>query len=152
MKWAFLFILAQMLWMLLERLVGLHDVYIEKHATYTLFFGLVAILIYVFAILDKRKTYYGNRLSYKQGFVSGLFLTFFVTLLTPITQWIISTIITPDYFTNIIEYSVSKGYFKTIAEAESEFNLSNYMIQSTIGALVMGVFTSAIVAIFTKRK
>jgi hypothetical protein len=37
-------------------------------------------------------------------------------------------------------------------DAEAQFNLKSYIIQSTVGALVMGIVTTAIVAIFTRKK
>jgi hypothetical protein len=38
-------------------------------------------------------------------------------------------------------------------EAAAEyFSLSGYMIQSMIGALLMGIITSAVVAFFTRKK
>lgn len=151
-KWAILFVIAQLLWMIIERAVGLHDQYIAQHQNYTLLFSIIAILVYVFALVDKRKNYYGNRMSYRQGFVSGIIITVLVTMMSPLTQWIISSIITPDYFSNIIDYSLSEGYYKSIEKAKAEFNLSNYIVMSTIGAFIMGILTSSIVAIFTKRK
>ena len=91
-------------------------------------------------------------MTYKQGFIAGLIITVIVTIFSPLTQWIISTIITPDYFKNVIEYSVKVGYHKSITDAEAQFNLSNYIIQSTVWALLMGIITTAIVAAFTKKK
>ncbi len=151
-KWAIIFVLSQLLWMFLERIAGLHDKYIDKHESYTLFFGIVAIVLFVFALKDKRNNYYNNRMSYKEGFVSGLILTIFITLLSPLTQWITSTIITPDFFNNIIEHSIKAGYFKNLEEATATFNLKTYIIQSTIGAFIMGIFTTSIVALFIKKK
>ncbi|MBX3044253.1 MAG: DUF4199 domain-containing protein [Candidatus Kapabacteria bacterium] len=151
-KWAFIFIGSQLLWMLLEKLVGLHDKHIDKHQYLTMLYSIVAIAIYVFALLDKRKNYHSGAMTYKQGFVAGLIITVIVTIFSPLTQWIISSVITPDYFKNVIQYSVETGYHKSIADAEAQFNLKSYMIQSTIGALIMGIVTTAIVAIFTRRK
>lgn len=85
-----------------------------------------------------------------QGFISGLIITIIVTVFSPLTQYIISTIITPDYFTNVINYSVSQGMM-TQTEAEEYFNLKSYMIQVLIGTPIMGVVTAAIVAIFTRK-
>ena len=67
-------------------------------------------------------------------------------------QWVISTLISPDYFKNVINYSLQVGYYKSYEEASSYFNLKNYMIQSTIGAFVMGIVTTAIVAYFIRSK
>jgi len=52
-KWALLFTIMSLLWMLLERLLGLHDEHIEKHAIYTNFIAIPSILIYVFALHQK---------------------------------------------------------------------------------------------------
>jgi hypothetical protein len=151
-KWAFIFIGSQLLWMLLEKLVGLHDKHIDKHQYLTMLYSIVAIALYVFALLDKRKNYHSGAMTYKQGFVSGLIITVIVTIFSPLTQWIISSVITPDYFKNVIQYSVETGYHKSLADAEAQFNLKSYMIQGTIGALIMGIATTAIVAIFTRKK
>lgn len=149
-KWAIIFALMTLLWMVLEKAVGLHDVHIDKHMTYTNFFAIPAIAVYVFALLEKRKNYYHGKMTYMQGFICGLIITLFVTILSPLTQYITSTFITPDYFQNAIATGVSTG--KTTQEAgEAYFNLENYIIQGLIGAPVMGMITTAIVAIFTRK-
>lgn len=150
-KWAIIFALMTLLWMVLERSVGLHDTHIDKHAVYTNFIAIPAISVYVFALLDKRKNFYHGKMTYLQGFICGLIITLFVTVLSPLTQYITSTIITPDYFENAIAYGVSTG--KTTPEAaEDYFNLENYIIQGLIGAPFMGLITTALVAIFTRKK
>ena len=149
-KWALIFAGTTLAWMLLERLSGLHSTHIDKHMIYTNFFAVAAIAVYVFALLDKRKTDYNGSMSYKDGLVSGLIITAIVTILSPLTQLIISTVIAPDYFANIIEYSVSEGMM-TREAAEDYFNLKNYIYQSLIAAPVMGVLTTAVVAFFTRK-
>ena len=90
-------------------------------------------------------------MTYKQGVIVGIIITIFVTILSPLTQFITSTIITPEYFPNVIDYSVNQGIM-TAEDAKNAFNLKSYTIQSTIGAFVMGVITTVIVAFFTKSK
>ncbi len=150
-KWAIIFSLATLAWMLLEKSLGWHDKKIADHATLSLFFSIPAILVYVFALLDKKKNFYSGRMSFKQGFVSGLIITGIVVVLSPFTQIIISEVITPEYFNNVIAYSVSSGQM-TQEEAEGMFNLKSYILQSLIGALIMGILTSAIVAFFVRTK
>lgn len=150
-KWALIFILSMLAWMFFEKSMGWHDEKIADHATYTNFFAIPAILVYVLALLDKKKNFYSGVMSYKQGVISGLIITVIVTVLSPLAQYITSTIITPDYFPNVIEYAVSSGKM-TQSDAEAYFNINSYMIQSVIGALVMGLVTSLIVAIFVKSK
>jgi uncharacterized membrane protein YhaH (DUF805 family) len=150
-KWAILFVIIQLLWMLLERIAGLHDQNIEYHYIVTNFFAIIAIAVYVFALLDKRKRDYGGKMNWIQGFISGLIITLGVTILTPLSQYLSVTLISPHYFDNMIAYAVSSGMMSQAA-AEAEFNLKSYMIQSSVFAPAVGLVTSAIVAIFTRKK
>lgn len=150
-KWGVLFILVGLIWMVFEKTMGWHDVHIDKHATYSMFIAPIAIAIYVFALLDKKRNFYGGKMTYMEGFKSGLIITLVVLILSPLSQYITSTYITPDFFKNIIEYSVNSGKMEEQA-AEEYFNLRKYMVQSVIGAGIMGLVTSALVAFFVRSK
>tara|TARA_R110002012_G_scaffold322108_1_gene555917 strand:+ start:30839 stop:31327 length:489 start_codon:yes stop_codon:yes gene_type:complete len=152
MKWAALFIVMTLLWMVLEKLVGLHSTHIDLHMYLTNLFAIPAILVYVFALREKKKKDFKGQMTFKQGMFSGLIMTFVITLFAPLTQWIISTIITPEYFPNVIAHSVATGYHTSLEEAEAYFNLKNYIVQSTMGTLIMGVVTTLLVAFFLKTK
>jgi hypothetical protein len=149
-KWAVIFTLVGLLWMWGEKCLGLHDIYIDKHPVYTMFFIIPAVAVYVVALYNVRKKYYGGSMTYLQGFISGLIMTGFITILSPLSQYITSTYITPDYFTNAINYAVKQGY-STRPEAQAYFTLKSYIIQGLLGAPIMGVVTSAIVAAITKK-
>ncbi len=151
-KWAFIFIGMTLAWMLLEKLSGLHGKYIDYHLYLTNLYAIPAVWVYVLALKDKKKQFYGGKMSFKEGFVSGLIITAIVTVFSPLSQWIISYVITPEYFPNVIKRSVELGYYKTTADAKANFNFENYAKQSTIAALVMGLVTTAIVAFFVRTK
>ena len=150
-KWAVIFILVGLAWMVLERAAGLHDEHIDQHAIYTNLFAIAAIAVYVFALLDKRKNFYNGVMTYKQGLMTGLVITLFVTLLTPLWQWLTVAVITPDYFQNARAYAVETGQMNE-EQAEVYFSINSYIIQSVVFTPVMGLLTSAIVALFTRRK
>ncbi|MBN3520570.1 DUF4199 domain-containing protein [Algoriphagus lutimaris] len=150
-KWAIIFVLMSLAWMILEKSLGWHDELIDQHAVFTNFFAIPAIMVFVFALRDKKKNYYRGDITYLQAFLSGLIISVIIMVLTPFAQYITLEYITPDYFTNVIKYSVSSGELSQ-QEAEDWFNLQSYIVQATIGALIMGVITSAIVAIFIKSK
>ncbi|MCH4821612.1 DUF4199 domain-containing protein [Gramella lutea] len=150
-KWGIIFSIVSLAWMFLEKGLGWHDQNIAQHAIYTNFFAVVAIVIYVLALLDKRKNFFNGRMTWSQGFISGIVISIVVAILSPIGQYITHNFITPDYFNNVIEYSVESGTMEKEA-AEEYFNLTSYIIQSFFFALVVGVVTSAIVAFFVKRK
>jgi len=151
LKWGLIFIAVLLLWMLFEKFMGWHGENIESHATMTNFFALIAVVVYVIAFLDKRKNDYDGYMNWTQGFMTGFYITVVVAVLSPLAQWIIHGLISPEYFENIIDYSVQTGKMSR-SEAEGYFNLNSYMIQGSLGALMMGVVTSAIVAAFTMKK
>lgn len=150
-KWGMIFTIVALLWMVFERMMGWHGENIARHATMTNLFAIPAIVVYVIALLDKRKNDLGGIMTWGQGFMSGLIITLIVVVLSPLAQYLTHTIISPEYFANIIEYTVREAQM-TREEAEGYFSLNNYMIQSAIGGLVMGIVTSAIVAFFVKKK
>lgn len=150
-KWGFLFVIALILWMVGEKNFGLHDELIEEHAFYTSFFAIVAIGIYLLALYDKRRNYYAGKMDWKRGFFTGLKMTAVIVLLSPLAQYIISIYITPEYFENVINYTVEKGDMTT-PEAEEYFSLENYIFQSTVWALMSGVLTSAFAALLMRKR
>ncbi|GAB1371488.1 hypothetical protein MASR1M45_15500 [Candidatus Kapaibacterium sp.] len=144
LKWAAGFAIMSMLWMLLERIVGLHSSNIDKHAVYTNFVAIPAILIYVFAFLDKQRSFYPDGISFKDGIIFGLFMTLFITLISPVNILITLYVITPDFFNNAIEYAVKSGNM-TQATAQDYFNTGSYIMQGLIGAPIMGIITTVLV-------
>ncbi|MEX0662799.1 MAG: DUF4199 domain-containing protein [Balneolaceae bacterium] len=150
-KWGFIFTAVMLLWMVIERLMGWHSENIDQHVYMTNIFAIPAIAVYVFALIDKRKNDYLGSMTWMQGFKCGVFITLVAAVLSPLAQLIIHTVISPDFFQNMIEYSVETGSVSR-ENAESTFNLSSYMVQGVIGTLVMGIITSAIVALFTKKR
>lgn len=149
-KWGIIFFVVSLLWMYFEKLMGWHDVLIAKHAIYTNFFGLLAIAIYFFAIHEKRKKIYKGKMTWKEGFISGLILTIVIAVLSPLGQYITHEFITPHYFQNVISYSTETGTMER-ETAEAYFNLKAYIIQSIAFVLMSGVVTAAVVALLLKK-
>jgi hypothetical protein len=150
-KWGAIFFVMTLVWMFLEKIAGLHSTHINKHHIYTNLIAIPAIAIYVFALLDKKRNFYNGSMNYLEGFISGLIITLVVIILSPPAQLITSTIITPEYFPNAINHAVESGLM-TREQAEQYFNTGNYIIQGLMGAPVMGILTSAVVAIFARTK
>lgn len=109
-----------------------------------------AFFIYVLGIREKREKDLGGTMTFKEGFIAGMIITLVVTVFTPLTQYLVSTVITPDYFQNMIDYSVEIETY-TQEEAENVFNLQSYMVQSTLLAPAIGAVTSLLVALFMKK-
>ncbi len=150
-KWGIIFTVSGLAWMYLEKTLGWHDELISKHPIYTMLFSIVAILIFVFALKDKKKNYFQNQMDWKQGFLSGCIISLVVTLLSPLSQYITSEVISPNYFKNAIKFAVENNRM-TLEDAQAFFNLKSYIFQAAFGGLSMGIVTSAIVAFFMKSK
>ena len=150
-KWGLIFTAAAILWMAGERLAGLHSDHIDKHALYSNGFAIVAIGVYVMAMRDKKANDFQGRMSYKQGLVCGLVVTLVVAVLSPLSQYLTVSVLSPKFFTNSINYAVSQQTM-TQAEAEAYFNLKNFMQLGVMFGFGMGIVTSAIVAVFVRSK
>ncbi len=151
-KWAFIFTVVSLLWMVLEKLSGLHDKYIDYHLYLTNLFAIPAIWMMVLALKDKRKNYYAGQMTYMQGLRAGTILSLLIAVLSPLAQWVTTYIITPEYFPNVIKRSVELGYFKSTAEAAAQFNYQQYAMQGALFAFIMGVATTAIAMLFLRSK
>ncbi|MGP9800592.1 DUF4199 domain-containing protein [Rheinheimera sp. NSM] len=150
-RWGFIFTAVMLIWMWVEQLTGLHGRHIAQHATYTNLFAIPAILVYVLALRQKKQRDYSGIMSWKQGTIAGLLITLVVVLLSPAAQWLIHKVITPNYFLNAQVYVVTQDMMTT-QQALEYFSLTNYIPQSAIGAAIMGVLTSVIVAFFLRSK
>lgn len=150
-KWGIIFTIAALVWMYIEKALGWHDELISKHAIYTNIFAVVAIVVYVLALRDKKLNYYNGQMTWTQGFISGVIVSVVVAILAPLAQYVTHEFITPNYFENVIAYSVENDMMNQEG-AEAYFSLTSYMMQAAFGALAMGVVTSAIVALFVKSK
>ena len=150
-KWGILFAIAILVWAIIEKTVGLYRTSIQNYALYTNLFAFVAIALYVLGIREKKLKYYNGNMSWRQGFVSGVYMTVVITVFSPLCQIIIHKLIAPEFLPNMVAYKVSSGYLKKSA-AETYFNLESYIYQSSQFALSMGIVTAAVVAYFVKTK
>ncbi|MGL2963771.1 DUF4199 domain-containing protein [Flavobacterium sp. RSB2_4_14] len=150
-KWTIRFILLVLAWAIGEKFIGLHDIYIEHYGIYTNLFIIPAFLFYYLALSEKKKYFYEGKMSFSQGFVSGIILSFLIALLMPMAQFVIYKSITPHFFDNVIEYKLKHNYM-TLENAKTFFNLKTYMIESSFGALSKGIVTGAIFSFFIRTK
>ena len=151
LKWALIYSICLLFWMYFEKTMGWHDEKIKFQPIYTMLFGLVSIIIYVLALVDKKKNYYKSTIDWKQGFLSGAILSLVVAILTPIVLYITFEYISPAYFTKIISYKIENSKM-TLEDAEKYFSLSNYLYTNTFSTLSNGIVMSAIISFFIKSK
>ncbi len=150
-RWGLIFTLVFLLWMGFEKAMGWHGPNIEDHPIYTNLFMIPVLVLYFLAIREKREKGLGGVMDWKQGFFSGVVLTAVAVLLSPLSQWIFHTMISPEYLPNVREYAVTNDRM-SFEEARDHFTVRNYIVMSTVGAAVSGVLLSAIMALFLRRK
>ncbi|HWR94750.1 MAG TPA: DUF4199 domain-containing protein [Flavobacterium sp.] len=150
-KWGILFSIVSIVWMIIEFTFGLHDKNINKHGIYSNLFAFVAIGIYYLAIRNKKIQYYNGIMSWQEGFISGMIISVIVALLSPLTQYICYTFISPNFFKNYIQF-VIENKSMTKENAELYFNLKNFIISGLSFTLSIGVITSALIALILKSK
>lgn len=148
-KWAIIHAVIVLLWTAVERLSGLHDQYLEVQQNIAILLLIPTILVYVLAMLDKRKNVYEGSMSYVQGFLCGLGLTVGILALTPFVQFIASYIISPYYFDNLIAYSVSTGNASQ-EQAASRFTYPSFVFTNLVFQMITGVVFAAFIALGTK--
>ncbi len=151
LKWAVIFTIATLIWMMLEHTMGWHDEYIAEHWWLTLLFVPFGLLFFYLALKEKRRRFYNGSITWLQAFLCGCLISLFVALLSPLTLYLSSEYIAPSYFTNLIAYSVDNRLLSR-EEALADYNLARYMFQAAVGSLVSGILTSAIMAFFVRRK
>lgn len=149
-KWGIRFAFLWIVWLYIEKSSGYYNEKIADHALYSLLFTFVIIFVYYVSIKEKKNDFFKGQMSWKQGCVTGIFLTVVMAILTPVCQIIFHKAIAPEFFPNMIEYSISKGNTRELAE--NYFNLSSYILQSVFGTLSFGVVISAVVALILQSK
>ncbi len=149
-KWGIRYAFLWILWLFIEKSSGYYETKISDYALYSLLFIVVTLFVYYVAIKEKKKEFFKNDMSWKQGCVTGIFLTIVMAILTPVCQIIFHKAIAPEFFPNMIEYSISKGNSREIAE--NYFNLSSFIIQNVFSTLSLGVVISAIMALLLQTK
>lgn len=135
-----------------ERIVGLHSRFIDQHMYWTNLFAIPAIWVMVLALKDSKKTLFRNSMSYIQGLFCGYVLSVFIAVLGPFNQWIISYVITPEYFDNAIKRSVELGYYSNVELAKEYFNFQSFAIGYSSFAVIFGIATTIVAMIFLRSE
>lgn len=151
LKWAVIFFLMYLAWIALEKISGLHANLIEYQQIASVMVLVPSFLVYLLAIRDKKKRYFNNVISFRQAFLSGMILTAFIVLLSPLSQFISMRLLSPDFFTNMQKYAVASHGISE-EKAISQLNLGKFIITSIFGGLVTGLIFSLIIAAFVKKK
>lgn len=151
LKWAGISSLLYLVWMLLERLCGLHGRHIQYQQLVSTLILIPSLLIYVLALREKKRKVFQGKITFMQAFKSGMLLTILIVLFSPVNQLITSQLISPEYFKHMRDFAVHHQGMSP-EEAQSRLNTGAFMVQSVVGGLVTGALFSALVAIVIRGR
>ncbi|MBP6731564.1 MAG: DUF4199 domain-containing protein [Chitinophagales bacterium] len=145
-RYAMLVTLLMLLWLAVEFMVGLHEEpLIAYHPIVTMFALIIPIVCARMAVNEKIELL-GGKITFGQAFLTGFLVAFFAAVLSVPSELIFNKLINPDFFSNMIIYSVKMGKAKSYEEAAMYFNLTSYIIQTGLGTLVFGTLIALIMA------
>ena len=150
LKWSAIFFFTTILWLIIEKMMGWHDEKITEHATYSIIYDGLFILIFVLAFWNRRRQSGFKGFSWRNGVAYGMVITCIITVLSPLVQTIMHKFISPDFFQNVIEIAVNHNLM-TLAEARNKFNLGNYILENLIGTFALGTLCSLVLAFLFKK-
>ena len=150
-KWAVIFTLFFILWIIVEKGLGFHDENIKNQMFFSYLYIIPTIMIYIFEHTDKKKNVYKNQINWTQGFISGCYMSLFICILSPIAQYICFEFVSPNFFKNAIAYLV-ESKIMTLENATNYFSMKSYLIQGAFSGISFGILISAIMAYFLQTK
>lgn len=151
-KYAFISAGSIILWMLLEKIAGFHDSNIHLQPIITNLYGIVGLFVYFFALREKKMRFYRGKMSWSQGFLSGIFLSTFLAVLSPLYNTLIIKYVSPSFLKNMAQqFDLNKGQ-QVLETGASYYNLKSFIFQSCIDSLSFGILASAILALFISKK
>lgn len=151
LKWAIIYSAMFLLWVTMEKTAGLHGAKLSQHQLVNSLILIPSFIMYAIALVDKKRSYYSGIITFKQSFKSGLLLSLFIVLLSPVYQYISFYIISPSYFKNMITYTVGKGVLTQVQAAE-QFTFKAYLLAGAIAGMITGIIFSIIISFFIKTK
>lgn len=149
-KWAVILTVLSLGWLSALMFFGFQEA--PKANQYFLYSGLFYVLfavIYFLALADRRKGQRGY-LTRRDGFLTGLIVTFFYVILIPLNVLVFYVIINPDFFNDMVHAAVLSG--DTLQEAESQYNLWGYIANSMLLSAIIGGLISATAAFVLERQ
>jgi len=151
LKWAGIITAFTCLWAVLEQALGHHKDFGNILITAFIYY-IILTFLWAIAFIDKKKSLgKGSIWEFKSAFKFGLILTGLLTILSPISQYIIYESISPDYFNNMIEYQMAKGR-QTRESLELIHNINFAIRQGVMNNLSLGVIYAALYAWVFKTK
>lgn len=149
-KWASIFTAINLIWVYIEKYLGLHDQHIDYHSIVSLVMLIPFALCIFMSLKQKREAYYNGKMTWQKAFLSGALLSLVVAGLSAGPVYVMSQYISPDFFEMAKSESLKRGASDEMVN--QFFNLNAYISQAIMFYLAFGVMISAVIGLILKRK
>jgi hypothetical protein len=148
-KWAAIMSVVLLVWLTALKFLGFQETdKIHVHVILVNAYYLILFVLYIFAINERKRKYRGF-ISRRDAFLTGLLVTLFLVVLSPLNMSVFYYLINPNFFQVMIDFNVENGVNQQVAE--SDYNLFNYIFSSMLMNLVVGGVFSAIGALLLQK-
>ena len=149
-KWASIFTGINLIWIYIEKYLGLHDEYIDYHSIVGLVMLLPLGYVIYRSLKQKKQDYYKGEMTWQKAFASGALLSLLIAGLSPGTIYVMSEFVSPDFFENAIAKSSEMG--ASTEMTKQFFNLNSYISQAFMFYLAFGIMITAVVGLIIKKR
>ena len=149
-KWASIFTAINLVWIYIEKYLGLHDEYIDYHSIVGLVMILPLIFVIYMSLKQKKHEYYKGEMTWQKAFASGALLSLLIAGLSPGPIYVMSEFVSPDFFEIILSKGISKGIPEEFAN--QLYNLDAYIKNAIFFYLAFGIMISAVVGLVIKKR
>lgn len=151
-KWALIFSILSIMWMVLEKILGLHNEYLLYQPYFTSLSLIPLCVIFVLALKERNVKDFEGEVSFRNAFISLFKLSFLITILSPIFYFFIFKYITPNYVKNLIFLSVEKGSYSSSVEAKASINTQMLLVINALKTFGFGLGLSFLISFFVSKK
>lgn len=152
---------AGFLWLLLEFYLGLHSTRIDYRPLFTWMAIIIPIIGIYWVVKVKRDKFYKGKITFFQSAKTGLIVSGVASIMSTLLGWFYVSVVNPFYFSSMITHekqmieglnlsSIEENTIK-INEVYQYFNLSNYIKQTFLTVLIVGLVLSLIIAALIKK-
>lgn len=150
-KWAAVCVVGMLLWVLVERLVGLHHERLQglpevRQAMMGLF-----VFCHIACLYEKRKRHYRGAMRYWDGMVCCLALTILVLVALGPATYLMYSAISPDLLFNLTQYEIANGEF-TYQEVLQRNALASHVIDQFTRYIFYGLGLSLTLPLLASRR
>lgn len=142
LKWVAIVFALHALWHVGEKMMGFYSerAGVQEYAAVSFLFVLA--LLMMLAVLDLRKSNRGY-LNKRHGLTSSLFISLILVVLAPVMVLLLSVVIQPNYFNEMIMMSLQNDEYQAYELAVQEYNYWSYVKMYIAGYLLVGALSGA---------